>query len=53
MFATSNGQPLPLVVVNEQGKRKRAKRVKLIVHENETTDAAIVQAIAVIHPNKE
>lgn len=52
MFATSNNQPLPLVVEDEQGKRKRAKRVKLIVHENETADAAIVQAVAVIHKQK-
>lgn len=49
MFATSNNTLCPIVVVDEQGKRKRAKRVKLVVHLNETHDAAIVQAVVVLH----
>ena len=53
MFSVTNNQPLPLIVVNEQVKRKRAKRVKLIVSQNETHDATIVQAVVELHKKKE
>jgi len=53
MFATSNNIPLPLVVVNEQGKRQKVKRVKLIVSQNETHDATIVQAVVELRKKKE
>lgn len=45
MFATTNKQPLPLVVIDQQGKRKRAKCVKLVVSQTETQDAIITQAV--------
>lgn len=48
MFATSNNTMCPIIVVDEQGKRKRAKRVKLVVQQSETHDATIVQAVVVL-----
>ena len=49
MFAFTNNQPLPLIVVDEQGKRRRAKRVKLVVSETESKDATIIQAVIELH----
>ena len=49
MFSHTNNQPLPLVVVDEQGKRKKAKRVKLVVSDTESTERVITRAIIVLH----
>lgn len=43
MFAHTNNQLLPIIVVDTKGKRKKAKRVKLVVNEAESSTAVIQQ----------
>lgn len=53
MFANTTNQLLPIIVVNEQGKRVRAKQIKLVVDSLEKTEAVITQVIVKIHPKKD
>ena len=53
MFATTNNQVLPIIVVNEQGKRLRAKQIKLVVDSTEKTLATIIRVDIKVHPKKE
>lgn len=41
MFANTNNQPLPLIVVDEQGIELNTKRVKFVTEDTETTVAKV------------
>lgn len=49
MFTNTNNQPLPLVVIDEQGKRRKAKCVMLVVSEPVNKKAVIIQAVIELH----
>lgn len=49
MFAQTNNQILPIIVVDDKGKRKRAKRVKLVVNDTEKGEAIIQQVKVDLH----
>ena len=53
MFANTNNQLLPIIVIDEQGKRVRAKQIKLVVDSTEKTLATIIRVDIKIHPKKE
>jgi len=50
MFAQTNNQLLPLIVVDTEGKRVRAKLVELVIDRTSKTAAIIIQAKVKTHP---